>query len=61
MMLLQINSWLQNYYFWFQFHEVDLSHVYLAYTADDAVRPKTSKSSKSGRPKTANRPKSSRK
>lgn len=43
---------------------VDLSHVYLAYTAEgaeEALRPKTaSKSSKSGRPKTANRPKSSK-
>ncbi|XP_041360213.1 kinesin-like protein KIF3A isoform X2 [Gigantopelta aegis] len=45
-----------------KFHEVDLSHVYLSYTADEAMRPKTSKSSsKPGRPKTANRPKSSRK
>lgn len=43
---------------------VDLSHVYLAYTAEgaeEALRPKTSKSSKSGRPKTASRPKSSKK
>ncbi|KAL8622264.1 Kinesin-like protein kif3a [Nucella lapillus] len=43
---------------------MDLSHVYLAYTAEgaeEALRPKTaSKTSKSGRPKTANRPKSSK-
>ena len=43
---------------------VDLSHVYLAYTAEgaeEALRPKTAgKPSKSGRPKTANRPKSSK-
>ncbi|KAI0232495.1 Kinesin-like protein KIF3A [Lamellibrachia satsuma] len=38
-----------------KFHEPDLSHVFLAYTAsgaEEALRPKTSKS-KSGRPKTA--------
>lgn len=44
---------------------VDLSHVFLAYTAEgaeEALRPKTaSKTSKSGRPKTASRPKSSKK
>ncbi|KAK7495339.1 hypothetical protein BaRGS_00013521, partial [Batillaria attramentaria] len=44
---------------------VDLSHVYLAYTAEgaeEALRPKTAgKTSKSGRPKTASRPKSSKK
>ncbi|KAK7097398.1 kinesin-like protein KIF3A isoform X2 [Littorina saxatilis] len=43
---------------------VDLSHVYLAYTAEgaeEALRPKTaSKTSKSGRPNTAKRPKSSK-
>lgn len=43
---------------------VDLSHVYLAYTAEgaeEALRPRTAgKPSKSGRPKTANRPKSSK-
>ncbi|XP_046354192.1 kinesin-like protein KIF3A isoform X1 [Haliotis rufescens] len=46
-----------------KFQEVDLSHVYLAYTAEgaaEAMRPKTARS-KSGRPKTANRPKSSKK
>ncbi|GFN81582.1 kinesin-like protein [Plakobranchus ocellatus] len=44
--------------------EIDLSHVYLAYTKEgeaEAMRPKSSKSSKSNRPKTANRPKSSKK
>ncbi|XP_005105008.1 kinesin-like protein KIF3A isoform X2 [Aplysia californica] len=44
--------------------EIDLSHVYLAYTREgeaEALRPKTGKGSKSGRPKTANRPKSSKK
>ena len=44
--------------------ESDLSHVYLAYTAEgaeQALRPKSGKA-KSARPKTANnRPKSSRK
>eukprot|EP00064_Thunnus_orientalis_P016461 superscaffoldBa00003270_g16526 len=42
--------------------EVDLSHVYLAYTEESMrqslmklERPKTSKSSKSGRPKTGRR------
>lgn len=44
--------------------EIDLSHVYLAYTKEgeaEALRPKSGKSSKSGRPKTATRPKSSKK
>ena len=50
----------------FQFAEPDLSHVYLAYTAEgaeEAMRPKTSKSKKSGRPKTSksDRPKTSKK
>ncbi|BFZ24494.1 hypothetical protein BsWGS_27533 [Bradybaena similaris] len=44
--------------------EVDLSHIYLAYTRKgemEAIRPGTSKGSKIGRPKTASRPKSSKK
>ena len=51
----------------FQFAEPDLSHVYLAYTAEgaeEAMKPKSSKSGKkSGRPKTAksDRPKTSKK
>ncbi|XP_060082494.1 kinesin-like protein KIF3A [Ylistrum balloti] len=49
-----------------RFQEPDLSNVYLAYTAEgaeQALRPKSSKASrpKSGRPKTGNRPKSSKK
>ena len=46
------------------FGEVDLSCVYLAYTkesAAQALKPKSSKTSKSGRPKTASRPKTSKK
>lgn len=58
--VLNLLAWL----LMFQEGIVDLSHVYLAYTeegAEEALRPKTaSKTSKSGRPKTANRPKSSR-
>ncbi|KAK3790069.1 hypothetical protein RRG08_038766 [Elysia crispata] len=44
--------------------EIDLSHVYLAYTKEgeaEALRPKSGKNAKSGRPKTATRPKSSKK
>ena len=51
---------------WFvlQNESVDLSHIYLAYTAEgaeEALRPKSSSGKpKSGRPKTATRPKSSK-
>ncbi|GFS26918.1 kinesin-like protein [Elysia marginata] len=48
----------------YQSPEIDLSHVYLAYTKEgeaEALRPKSGKNSKSGRPKTATRPKSSKK
>lgn len=51
------------YYLSLQITEPDLSNVYLAYTAEgaaEALRPRTSKG-KSGRPKTASRPKTSKK